>query len=98
MPVFAVIYRYTDEHERRAEVRPIHRAFLDGLGEAMLCAGPFAPDEDAGALLLFSASSKEAVFALLDLDPFRIHGLIAHSDVRCWLPSLGPVAPHLSTS
>ena len=61
----------------------------------MLCAGPFAPHEDAGALLLFQASSKEAVLALLDEDPFRIHGLIAHADVRCWLPSLGHVASHL---
>jgi uncharacterized protein len=95
VPVFAVIYHYTDEHERREEVRPIHRTFLVGLGEAMLCAGPFAPHEDAGALLLFQASSKEAVLALLDEDPFRIHGLIAHADVRCWLPSLGHVASHL---
>jgi uncharacterized protein YciI len=44
----------------------------------MLCAGPFAPHEDAGALLLFQASSKEAVLALLDEDPFPLGHVASH--------------------
>lgn len=98
MSVFAVVYSYTDEHERREEIRPSHRAFLERLGEVNLCAGPFGPDEDAGALLLLRATSKEKALALTEDDPFRTHGLVSNVHVRQWLPSLGELSATLAKS
>ncbi len=88
MPVFAVIYRYTDEHERREGIR----------GEALLCAGPFGPDEEAGALLLFRASSKEEALAITADDPFRTHDLVSDVQVRHWMPALGELASRFPTT
>lgn len=98
MPVFAVIYRYTDEHARRQDVRPIHREFLTSLEGALLCAGPFGPEEAAGALLLFQASSADHVLALIEMDPFRVRDLVASVEVRHWQPSLGMLATHMPVS
>ena len=95
MPVFAVLYRYTDEHERRQEVRPSHRKFLTSLEGALLCAGPFGPEEAAGALLLFRASSADDVLALIEMDPFRVQDLVASVEVRRWQPSLGTLATRM---
>lgn len=98
MAVFAVIYRYTADHGRRAEVRPIHRQFLEELGEANLCTGPFGPEEDAGALLLIRAESKDEAVSLTDADPFRVHGLVTDVSARQWLPAIGSLAAQLADS
>lgn len=95
MPVFAVVYRYTDEKERRERSRPTHREFLSGLGAANLCAGPFGPDEEADALLLFRAASRDGALAMTAADPFRTEGLVADVQVRHWLPALGGLAAEL---
>ncbi|MCI2416628.1 YciI family protein [Saccharopolyspora sp. K220] len=94
MTVFAVTYRYTDDPAARDEFRPEHRDYLRGLADRGIVAvsGPYGADEQAGALLVFKASSKDEVFALVEKDPFKIRGLIAEVAVTEWEPVIGPLA------
>lgn len=93
MSTFAVIYRYVDDSAALDEVRPAHRAFLAGLGEAgsLVVSGPYVGGA-AGALLIFAAADEEAARALTDADPFVVGGLVAEITVREWNPVLGPLA------
>lgn len=97
MPVFAVVYTYTDDSAGRDTHRPAHRAYLGTLAEqgVNLCSGPFGPEEEAGALLLFRAADKAAAVAHTERDPFRIQGLVGEVSVREWAPLLGPAADAL---
>lgn len=94
---FAVIYSYTDDHERREAVRATHRAYLATLDE-LLVAGAWAPGEPAGGLLIFRAADKAAVQGIVDGDPYTDAGVIAGVEIREWAPPLGPVAPSLNGS
>ncbi|MGV8968466.1 MAG: YciI family protein [Cellulomonas sp.] len=93
MTTFAVQYTYDDRDARRDEVRPAHRAFLEGLLEAgsLLASGPFADDGGApGALLIVAADSDQGAADLLDDDPFARDGLLAARVIRAWIPVYGP--------
>ncbi|WP_067546452.1 YciI family protein [Nocardia crassostreae] len=93
MPIFAVHYTYTEATvEARAEHRPEHRAFLNGLVDQgiVLTSGPYT--DGLGALILFRAESAEAVHALLDQDPFQRKGLVEARRVAEWLPVMGAFA------
>ncbi len=95
MPVFAVHYDYREDSvAARNAHRPEHRAFLDAQTGpvAILATGPYA-DDPAGALLIFEGESAAAVEAVLDTDPFALHGLIANRTVREWTQVKGPWAP-----
>ncbi|MCX5416191.1 YciI family protein [Streptomyces sp. NBC_00059] len=97
MPVFAVIYTYTDDTAGRDEHRPAHREYLGGLGDRgiNLCSGPFGPEEAPGALLLLRAGTKDEALGLTDDDPFRRHGLVSAVTAREWTPVLGQLASQL---
>ncbi len=94
MPVFAVTYRYTDDADRRAVVRPTHRQYLGGLTEQglLLVSGPYAAAEAPGALLIYKAATKEEVLAAVEEDPFSVEGLVAEATVTEWDPVSGALA------
>ncbi len=90
-PIFAVQYSYgagAEAAAQRDEHRPAHRDFLVSLGPAMAAAGAYT-DDPTGALLLIKAESAEAVHALLEDDPFNVHGLIASVRVNQWSCAIG---------
>lgn len=80
MAYFATTYRYTDDVDRRGEVRPAHRDYLAGLTERgqLQVSGPFSDGEPGGALI--------------DADPFVLDGLVAEILVREWTPVSGVLA------
>jgi uncharacterized protein len=92
--VFAVTYRYTDDAAARDEHRSEHRDYLRGLADRGIVAvsGPYAADEQPGALLLFKASSRGEVVELTGQDPFNVRGLISEITVTEWEPLIGPLA------
>ncbi|MCK9793712.1 YciI family protein [Isoptericola sp. 4D.3] len=97
MPVYAVTYVYVTDPERLAEVRPEHREFLHDLHarRELRVSGPLpaTPDgEPGGALLLVEADDATAALALLDADPMRREGLVAHRAAREFLPVIGGFA------
>ena len=94
MPVFAVVYTYTDDTSGRDEHRPAHKEFLAALGERgiNLCSGPFGPGEAPGALLLINAESRDEAIRHTRDDPFRRRGLVADVTAWHWVPMLGRLA------
>ncbi|NYI71679.1 hypothetical protein GGQ54_002239 [Naumannella cuiyingiana] len=94
MAVFALIYRYTDETDRRMEVRPRHREYLAGLAEqgTVLVAGAFADESAPGGLIIVRAGSDAEVENLVQGDPYQEAGVIAGYAIREWAPPIGPLA------
>ena len=91
MSTYAVIYTYTDDLDRRMEVRPEHRDYLSALPQ-LVVAGAWAPGEPVGGLLVFRAEDKAAVQAIVDGDPYSKAGVVADVQIREWVPPLGPAA------
>lgn len=91
MPLYAVLYHYTDDTAGRDEHRPAHRDYLGTLVDAgtLLLSGPFSDDGPYGALMLCRAGSAEEVEAALDQDPFQVHGLVDRVEVREYNAVLG---------
>jgi uncharacterized protein len=90
MNTYAVNYFYVADSDTMAEVRPIHRAWLNGQLEAgaLLASGPLV--DTPGALLIFKAESLEALAGLLDQDPFDQAGCIGERVINQWNPVFGP--------
>ena len=93
MPYFVATYAYTGDTAARDAVRPAHREFLGGLaGEAgrpdvaLVLSGP---TDANGAVLVFEATSADAVERALDSDPFVLEGVVASRAVVGWTPVLG---------
>lgn len=96
MTIVAVTYRYTDDVAARDRNLPRHREYLDALAREglLVVAGPYAPGERRGALLLFRAS-KAQVSELIENDPFSASGVIATTDIAVWEPVIGPAVTAL---
>jgi uncharacterized protein YciI len=93
---FLLLYTYVpDILERRAQLRGAHikhaREYL-ARGELIL-GGAFADPVD-GAVLFFSAPSKELVEAFAKADPYVHGGLVTAWKVREWTTVLGKDAAH----
>jgi uncharacterized protein YciI len=86
VPLFLVRYRYTDDEQAQALVRPTHREYLRGLGDALVGSGPTA---DNGAALVFQAETVDEVKAFIDYDPFLGGGFIAEWTVVEWTVLMG---------
>jgi uncharacterized protein YciI len=86
VPLYLVRYRYTNDAEAQAAVRPAHRAWLQSLGTTIVGSGPTA---DNGAALVFDAAAEAEVHALVDQDPFTVGGFIASREVAEWTLVLG---------
>lgn len=87
MENFVVTYHYgTDTAAERDVHRSKHVEFLNAQFQdrRLLVSGPFDPEEDPGAVLVWAADSKAELIALLDKDPFSARGLIADRQVRQW--------------
>ena len=68
--------------------RPDHRAYLEGLGDALVFAGPFTEEDGQtmnGSLIVIEAPSLEAAREVASRDPFARVGLFASIDIRPWL-------------
>ncbi|MDR2703243.1 MAG: YciI family protein [Cellulomonadaceae bacterium] len=94
MTIFAVVYSYRNEPAELAAIRPRHRDFLSGLQAQghVLLSGPLAPSDGepgGGGLIIMRAPTESVVAALLDDDPFQVHGLIAARRIARWQPVIG---------
>ena len=68
--------------------RPEHVAYLEGLGETLVFAGPFTEADGEtmnGSLVVFEAASLVAARKIAAGDPFARAGLFASVDIRTWL-------------
>ena len=76
---YALYIRFTQNHERRLETRPVHREYLKALYEdgKLIEAGPFT--DDSGALLIYEVENREAAEAQFAADPYSITGGIVES-------------------
>jgi hypothetical protein len=68
--------------------RPEHLAYLEGLGDRLVLAGPFI-DADSqamnGSLIVIEASSLELAQEIAGGDPFAKAGLFASVEIHPWL-------------
>jgi uncharacterized protein len=72
----------------RKSNRPDHIAYLEGLGEALVLAGPFTQEDGAtpnGSLIVIEAASLEAAREFAARDPYGKAGLFASVEIRPWL-------------
>ena len=76
---YAILVKYSDNHELRVATRPTHREFLKKmLDEGKLHeSGPYT--DESGALMIYNGSSKEEVAAIFAQDPFNLTGGIIES-------------------
>ena len=84
MPLFAVTLKFTDDVERRLEVRPTHREYLkELLAQGKLHeSGPFV--DDTGALLIYDAADYAEVQELLANDPYAPNGIVESATINEW--------------
>lgn len=96
---FAITYSYTPDKARQDATRPAHLEHLRRLVDdgTLLATGPWGPDDDRGGLLLFRADDRADIQAIVDRDPFMTQGVVATSDIREWVPLLGPAAKALGS-
>jgi len=72
----------------RKATRPEHLAFLEGLGDILVFAGPFTEEDGQtmnGSLIVVEAPSLQAAREIADSDPFARAGLFAAVEIRPWL-------------
>ncbi|MGY0798880.1 YciI family protein [Lysobacter sp. A286] len=95
---FALVYSYSPDVALQDATRPAHLEHLRGLVDAgtLIAAGPWGPGDARGGLLIFRVDDRAAIQAIVDRDPFVTQGVVATSDIREWVPLLGPAAPALA--
>ncbi len=72
--------------------RPEHLAYLQGLGDTLIFAGPFTAEDGetmTGSLVVVDAPTRAAAQAIAEADPFAKAGLFASVDIRPWKWTLG---------
>ena len=77
--------------EKRKANRPEHLAYLKGLGDALVLAGPFTEEDGTsmnGSLIVVEAASLEDARKLITGDPFAKAGIFASVEIRPWLWSI----------
>jgi uncharacterized protein len=81
---FAALIEYTPDKAKIAATRPEHRDYLKNVLESgrLVISGPFAGDE--GGLLVYEASSREDVEAILRDDPFTKAGVFVSWEIHEW--------------
>lgn len=95
---FAVIYFYSPDVALQDATRPAHLAHLRRLVDAgtLIASGPWGPDDARGGLLIFRVDDLAAIQAIVDVDPFITQGVVATSEIREWVPLLGPAVQALA--
>jgi uncharacterized protein YciI len=96
---FAIMYFYTSDTALQDATRPAHLEHLRRLVDdgTLVASGPWGPDDARGGLLVFRASDRAAIQAIVDRDPFMTQGVVASSDIREWVPLLGPAVAALAS-
>ena len=93
---YLLIYKYVpDILERRSAFRGGHLKLARehvARGELLL-GGAFADPVD-GAVLFFSAPSKEVVERFVKVDPYVTGGLVTEWQIREWTTTIGAGAAH----
>ncbi|HVL25622.1 MAG TPA: YciI family protein [Thermomicrobiales bacterium] len=84
MPLFAAILEYSDDAERRQQVRPTHREYLRSILEAgkLHESGPLA--DDSGAIIVYDVADLSEAQEILANDPFAQEGVIAGAQLQQW--------------
>ena len=91
MSYFALIYHLVDDYlERRASLRSQHLAIANAVYEhgELVLGGAFAEPADK-ALLIFHSPNASAAKAFAENDPYVIHGLVKHWEIRPWTVVIG---------
>ncbi len=82
---YAILVKYSDNHDLRTATRPSHREFLARmLDEGKLHeSGPFT--DDSGALMIYNGESQADVEAIVANDPFRTTpGIVDNAIIYEW--------------
>ena len=84
MALFAVTLTFSDDTERRLQVRPSHREYLKSLLDSgkLLESGPFV--DETGALLIYEAADLAEVQEILANDPYAPSGVVAGVAIHEW--------------
>lgn len=74
----------------RMATRASHLAFLEGLGDDLVLAGPFldADEKPNGSLIIFKAQDLATAQATMARDPYGHAGLFESVSVRPWVWAL----------
>lgn len=88
---YLVEIRYVQE--KLAEVRPRHREFLAELADQGVAAiaGPLG--DDTGGVVLLQAEDEDALYKIINADPYYTEGVIEQRWVREFKPVLGAWVP-----
>jgi uncharacterized protein YciI len=80
---YATVFTYGN-HERIADVRPIHREYLASLKQQgkLFASGPF--EDDSGALIIYEAESESDARGLIESDPFHEAGVFQSYTIKPW--------------
>jgi uncharacterized protein YciI len=68
--------------------RPEHVAYLEGLGDRLVLAGPFTEEDGEtsnGSLVVIEAASLDAARRIAGNDPYAKAGLFASVEIRPWV-------------
>jgi uncharacterized protein YciI len=70
--------------ERIADVRPIHREYLERLKEQgkLFASGAF--EDDSGALIIYETDSEDEARNLLEAAPFFEAGVFQSGSIKPW--------------
>lgn len=84
MALIAVTLEFSEDDERRLQVRPTHREYLATLLAAgkLHESGPFT--DDSGALLIYDVADVAEAQELLANDPYTPAGIIAGVTMKEW--------------
>lgn len=92
MTWFTVDTTYIPDADRLAEVRPSHRAYLQGLVDTgqVVGGGPWV--DGKGGLYIVKVADRTELDEILAADPYTTEGIAADRSVREWTIALGPFA------
>lgn len=84
MALFAVNLEFSDDVQRRSEVRPAHREYLATLLKKgkLQQSGPVT--DDSGALLIYDSADIAEVQEILSSDPYTPAGIIVGATIKEW--------------
>jgi len=90
MPLYVVHYCHPDETGWQEQLMP-HVVWLrEQVAAGVLRAsGPIADPAVKRAMLIITADDEASVRAIVETDPFAIHGLIADMEIAEWDPIFG---------
>ncbi|MBI5848934.1 MAG: hypothetical protein HZB31_13500 [Nitrospirae bacterium] len=77
-------YFMKNDPDKIREVVPAHIAYWKNSNFQNYVGGPFA--DRSGGLITFEAPGNAEAAAIIEKDPFIVHGLIAEKWIKEWMP------------